>query len=119
MLLIIRQNIKLSQIFFFICRYSCMTAPLRQERLQEVGEPKKRGRGTPKAVVLGAVARCGKVIAGLVPNATGETIKNFINLTYNITFRFHAVDGSDCPKRGRWNTLPCNIIQLLAKNVKF
>lgn len=45
---------------------------------KEVGEPKKRGRGTPKDVVLGAVARCGKVIAELVPNATGETIKNFI-----------------------------------------
>ena len=42
------------------------------------GEPKKRGRGTPKDVVLGAVARGGKVIAELVPNATGETIKTFI-----------------------------------------
>ena len=42
------------------------------------GFPKKRGRGTPKDVVLGAVARCGKVIAELVPNATGETIKTFI-----------------------------------------
>ena len=42
------------------------------------GFPKKRGRGTSKDVVLGAVACCGKVIAELVPNATGETIKNFI-----------------------------------------
>lgn len=45
---------------------------------KESGEPKKRGRGTPKDVVLGAVARSGKVIAKLVPDATGETIKNFI-----------------------------------------
>ena len=45
---------------------------------KEAGEPKKRGRGTSKDVVLSAVARRGKVIAELVPNATGETIKNFI-----------------------------------------
>ncbi len=45
---------------------------------KESGEPKKRGRGTPKDVVPGAVARSGKVIAKLVPDATGETIKHFI-----------------------------------------
>ena len=45
---------------------------------KEEGTPKKRGRGTPKDVVLGAVARDGKVIAELVPNAKGETIKKFI-----------------------------------------
>ena len=50
----------------------------RKDYDKEVSEPKKRGRGTAKDVVLGAVARCGKVIAELVPDATGETIKHFI-----------------------------------------
>lgn len=50
----------------------------KKDHDKEAGEPKKRGRGTPKDVVLGAVARGGKVIAELVLNATGETIKTFI-----------------------------------------
>ncbi len=45
---------------------------------KEEGEPHKRGRGTAKDVVLGAVARGGKVIAELVENAKGSTIANFI-----------------------------------------
>ena len=53
----------------------------RKDYDREDGEgetPKKRGRGTAKDVVLGAVARGGKVIAQLVENAKGSTIANFI-----------------------------------------
>ena len=44
---------------------------------KETGEP-KRGRGTAKDIVLGAVARGGRVVAKLVENAKGSTIANFI-----------------------------------------
>ena len=50
---------------------------------RENGAPKKRGRGTAKDVVLGAVERGGQVVAKLVPNATGETIKDFIKSIVN------------------------------------
>ena len=50
----------------------------RKDYDKKVGEPKKRGRGTAKDVVLGAVTRCGKVVAQLVDNIKGETIKGFI-----------------------------------------
>ena len=42
------------------------------------GEPRKRGRGTAKDAVIGAVARGGKVVAELVPAIVGETIANSI-----------------------------------------
>ena len=45
---------------------------------KETGEPRKRGRGTAKDVVLGAVARGGQVVAELVENAKGSTIAKFI-----------------------------------------
>ena len=38
---------------------------------KEIGEPRKRGRGTAKDVVLGVVARGGKVVAELVGNVQG------------------------------------------------
>jgi len=44
---------------------------------KETGEP-KRGRGTAKRVVLGAVARGGQVVAKIVENAKGGTIAKFI-----------------------------------------
>lgn len=44
---------------------------------KETGAP-KRGRGTAKDIVLGAVARGGKVVAKLVEDAKGSTITNFI-----------------------------------------
>ena len=44
---------------------------------KETGEP-KRGRGTAKDIVLGAVARGGKVVAEMVENAKGSTIAEFI-----------------------------------------
>ena len=45
---------------------------------KEIGEPRKRGRGTAKDVVLGVVARGGKVVAELVGNVKGSTIAEFI-----------------------------------------
>ena len=45
---------------------------------KEEGEPRKRGRGTAKDVVLGVVARGGKVVAERLENAKGSTIAAFI-----------------------------------------
>ena len=50
----------------------------RKDYDKEKGEPRKRGRGTAKDAVLGAVQRDGHVTAQLVPNITGETIAKFI-----------------------------------------
>ena len=55
----------------------------RKDYDREDGAPKKRGRVTAKDVVLGAVERGGQVVAKLVPNATGETIKDFIKSIVN------------------------------------
>ena len=41
-------------------------------------EPRKRGRGTMKDAVIGAVSRAGHVVAQLIPDISGETIANFI-----------------------------------------
>ena len=46
---------------------------------KEEGEPRKRGRGTAKDVVLGVVARGGKVVAELAENVKGSTIAELIN----------------------------------------
>lgn len=40
--------------------------------------PRKRGRGTMKDAVIGAVSRDGHVTAQLIPDISGETIANFI-----------------------------------------
>ena len=50
----------------------------RKDYDREDGEPRKRGRGTAKDAVFGAVARSGKVVAQLVQNVTGKTILDFI-----------------------------------------
>ena len=50
----------------------------RKDADKEEGTPRKRGRGTAKDVVLGAVARGGKVVAQLVENVKGSTITEFI-----------------------------------------
>ena len=50
----------------------------RKDYDREEGEPRKRGRGTAKDAVLGAVARGGHVVAELVKNAKSETITEFI-----------------------------------------
>ena len=41
-------------------------------------EPRKRGRGTMKDAVIGAVSRAGHVVAQLIPDISGETIATFI-----------------------------------------
>lgn len=59
-------------------------------------ENAKRGRGTEKDAVIGAVQRGGKVVAQLAPNLTGRTILNFIKSFVNIkdseliTDEYHA-----------------------------
>lgn len=45
--------------------------------------PKKRGRGSAKDAILGAVARGGKVVAQLVENVRAETITKFIKKFVN------------------------------------
>ena len=68
----------------------------RKENKKEDREPAKRGRGTDKDAVIGAVQRGGKVVAQLAPNLTGRTILNFIKSFVNIkdseliTDEFHA-----------------------------
>ena len=50
----------------------------RKDYEKEKGEPRKRGRGTVKDAVLGAVSRGGMVVAQLIPDITGKTIMDFI-----------------------------------------
>lgn len=50
----------------------------RKENKKEDREPAKRGRGTSKDAIIGAVERGGKVVARLAQNLTGKTILNFI-----------------------------------------
>ena len=45
---------------------------------QKDAEPSKRGRGTDKDAVIGAVERGGNVVAQLVPDVSGRTILDFI-----------------------------------------
>lgn len=47
-------------------------------------EPSKRGRGTKKDAILGAVQRGGKVIAQLAPKFTGQCILQFICFVVNL-----------------------------------
>ena len=55
----------------------------RKDYSREDGEPRKRGRGTAKDAVLGAVQRGGQVVAPLVSNTTGETLRDFIRGVVN------------------------------------
>ena len=57
----------------------------RKDYDKEAGEPRKRGRGTVKDAVIGAVARGGKVVAELVSDITGDTIAAFIRRVVNTT----------------------------------
>lgn len=50
----------------------------RKDRDKETGEPRKRGRGTTKDAILGAVSRTGQVVAQLIPDIKGTTIADFI-----------------------------------------
>ncbi len=52
--------------------------PRRSNRRDPTNKGKGSGRGTEKAVVLGAVERGGKVVARPAPNVTGRTIQKFL-----------------------------------------
>ena len=56
----------------------------RKENKKEDREPAKRGRGTEKTAVIGAVERGGKVVAEVAENLTGRTILEFIRSVVNI-----------------------------------
>ena len=63
---------------------------------KEKREPAKRGRGTDKTAIIGAVERGGKVVAQVAENLTGRTILAFSKKTVKIedselmTDEFHA-----------------------------
>ena len=56
----------------------------RKENKKEDREPAKRGRGTDKTAVIGAVERGGKVVAQVAENLTGRTILKFIKKAVKI-----------------------------------
>ena len=56
----------------------------RKPNKKEDAEPAKRGRGTEKDAIIGAVARGGKVVAQLAKDLTGQTILNFIKKVVNV-----------------------------------
>ena len=56
----------------------------RKPNKREDFEPSKRGRGTDKDAIIGAVQRGGKVVAQLAPNLTGRTILEFIRSFVNL-----------------------------------
>ena len=68
----------------------------RKENKKEDREPAKRGRGTDKTPVIGAVERGGKVAAQVAEKLTGQRILEFIRSVVNIkdselmTDEFHA-----------------------------
>ena len=68
----------------------------RKENKKENREPAKRGRGTEKTPVIGAVERGGKVVAEVAENLTGRKILDFIKRAVKIedselmTDEFHA-----------------------------
>ena len=55
----------------------------RKENKKEDREPSKRGRGTEKTAVLGAIQRGGQVVAEVVTELTGRAIYNFIHKHVN------------------------------------
>ena len=56
----------------------------RKKNKRSDDEPAKRGRGTDKDAIIGAVQRGGKVVAQLTPNLTGRTILEFIRSAANL-----------------------------------
>ena len=56
----------------------------RKENKKADRTPAKRGHGTEKDAILGAVQRGGKVVAQLAPQLTGRTILEFIRSAVNI-----------------------------------
>ena len=57
----------------------------RKENKKEDREPAKRGRGTSKTAVIGAVERGGQVIAEVAKGLTGRAILEFIQRVVNVT----------------------------------
>jgi len=56
----------------------------RPANKKEDREPAKRGRGTSKTTVIGAVERGDEVVAKVVENLTGRTILDFIREVVNV-----------------------------------
>ena len=68
----------------------------RKPNKREDFEPSKRGRGTSKTAIIGAVARGGKVVAEVAKGLTGRDILEFIRRVVNVreselmTDEYHA-----------------------------
>lgn len=68
----------------------------RKENKKEDREPAKRGRGTDKTAVIGAVERGGNVVAEVAKGLTGRAILEFIRRVVNVreselmTDKYHA-----------------------------
>ena len=68
----------------------------RKENKKEDREPAKRGRGTSKTAVIGAVERKGQIIAEVAKGLTGRDIMQFIQRVVNVkeselmTDEYHA-----------------------------
>ena len=68
----------------------------RKENKKEDREPAKRGRGTSKTAVIGAVERGGQVVAEVAKGLTGRAILEFIQRVVNVkeselmTDEYHA-----------------------------
>ena len=68
----------------------------RKENKKEDREPAKRGRGTSKTAVIGAVERGGQVVAEVAKGLTGRDIMQFIRRVVNVkeselmTDEYHA-----------------------------
>ena len=56
----------------------------RKPNKHEDFEPSKRGRGTKKDAIIGAVQRGGKVVVQLAPKLTGRKILEFIRSAVNL-----------------------------------
>ena len=56
----------------------------RKENKKEDSEPAKRGRGTSKTAVIGAVERGGQVVAEVAKGLTGRAIFEFIRRVVNV-----------------------------------
>ena len=77
----------------------------RKENKKEDREPAKRGRGTSKTAVIGAVERGGQVVAEVAKGLTGRAILEFIQRVVNVkeselmTDEYHAYNAlSSQPK---------------------
>lgn len=57
---------------------------LRNLNKREDFEPSKRGHGTEKDAIIGAVQQDGKVVAQLAPNLAGRSILEFIKRAVKI-----------------------------------